>query len=150
MKIFLSLFIILSGIIMCDISLGFSGTHDTLHVYLRNNSRLNFYFMGPLQSNPGNYFSAEPSIVHPGETMKITAEKFLNTDIAANLSFKTSDGSESFFFILDQEQIHAGQPVFDFHGENNSSQLISKKNNENTGPRYLTYVEAVLQILDKT
>lgn len=117
-----------------------------LHVTIQNNTTEVIQFDHIINANPGNVFNVNPVKIAPGETGIITAEKTLNNDIFAQLSFTDAHQLQAVLTLLDQEQVHMGQPIFNMKGNSYSSELISKRRNKNIGPRYLTYIEANLRI----
>ncbi len=123
--------------------------NTTLHVYMVNNTSDQLHFDHIAFSKPGNSITINPQAFNPGETVTITIEKLAFNDIEAGIVFANKNSNEATLFILDQEQIHYGRPVFNFSGDKFSSTLISKTRNPNVGPRFLTYIEASLEILDK-
>ncbi|VVC75451.1 hypothetical protein AQUSIP_07410 [Aquicella siphonis] len=121
--------------------------NSTLHVTLTNHTHDQLRFDRVTSSRPGSHFSVYPETINPGETTIVTVEKLSNNDIQGMLAFTSANGDEAVLFILDQEQIHFGQPVFHFSGSRYASSLILKTRNRNIGPRYLTYIEARLNIV---
>ena len=126
-----------------------SDENTTLHLYFTNNTDKVLKFDHIAVQMPGNEFSVNPSVINPGEATVITAETLANNDIDARLIFVSPDGDEAILSILDQLQIHYGQPVFNVTGNTFKSTLVSKTRNKNVGPRYLTYLVANLQVVNK-
>ncbi|MBX3709698.1 MAG: hypothetical protein KIT56_05155 [Gammaproteobacteria bacterium] len=122
--------------------------NHTLHVYVTNASQDSLHFERVIGTNPGNKFTINPKIINPGEHTIITVEKQKNNDIFGYVIFSTTEKIEARILILDQEQVHFGQPIFSVYGPKHYSILISKTRNENVGPRYLTYLEAALRIIN--
>jgi hypothetical protein len=111
-----------------------NNTHDTLQ------------FISVIVKNTGNMISVEPNNIGPGELGIVTAEKTLFNDVYARLLFNTQEGVESTFTILDQEQVHAGQPIFNFSSSKHKSKLLFKTRNPHVGPRYLMYIAASIEV----
>jgi hypothetical protein len=120
-----------------------------LRLSLINETKDNLKFIGVRSAKPGNTFIITPEIIKSGEQGVVTAEKRVNNDIAAKLAFTNSSGGEAILVILDQEQVHFGQPIFTVNGDKYYSVLVSKTWNKNSGPRYLTYVQAIVRVMDK-
>lgn len=118
-----------------------------IHVFVTNMTLERFEFTDIYNANPGNEFILSSTTLNPGETLTITAIKHLRTDVFGNLFFFTSTGKRIVLTILDQEQIHFGRPLFNMSGSGYQSKIISMVRNSNIGPRYLTYLEAKLQLL---
>ena len=123
--------------------------NHTLHVYITNETHDELQFERVEGGNPGNNFIISSPVIHSGESSIITVEKLLNNDIAGKIVFSNLAGIEANLVILDQEQVHMGQPIFHLSGTKHDSILVSKTRNKNVGPRYLTYVEANLRIVEK-
>lgn len=119
---------------------------QSLDLYIKNESASSWQFNQVLQSQPGNFFTVEPETIRPGVTAHITAVKTMHNDIVANLLFNDAKGDSAILFVLDQEQIHMGQPVFNFSGSHVFAKLLSQTRNPNVGPRYLSYIKAEIVI----
>jgi hypothetical protein len=117
-----------------------------LNIFITNLTQERFDFSHILNSNPGNEFILSTQSLAPGETLTITAIKHLNNDIAASLLFLNSTGEKIPLLIVDQEQIHFGRPIFSMSGIGFHTNIISMLRNTNVGPRYLTYLEARLEM----
>lgn len=121
--------------------------NHTLHVYVTNDTADILYFDHIEDRHPGNHYAISLSVINPGESTVITVEKLTNNDIFGNVFFTTQTGIDIPLLILDQEQIHFGQPIFSVNNVHHHSILISKTRNQQVGPRYLTYLAASLKIM---
>jgi len=120
-----------------------------LHVYLTNQTKDTFTFDGVSDAHPSDIYTIYPSVIKPGETSIITVEKLGYNDIFGHVNFKSSAGIDARLVILDQEQVHFGQPIFNFTGQQHASLLLSKALYKKISPRYLMYLSASLNIIAK-
>lgn len=120
--------------------------NNTLYVTLINNTHDVLNFTRVVDQNAGNLIAVEPVAIHPGETGVVTAEKTLFNDVFARLIFITQENVELALLLLDQEQMHMGQPIFNVTSPKHKSKILSRTRNPTVGPRYLTYVAATIEV----
>lgn len=122
--------------------------NDTVNIYIKNNTKTSMVFEKVLTKNPSNQITITPNVVNPGETVTVSITKYKRNDVFARITFRDTNGVQMLLYVLDQIQLHMGQPVFNISSDQHHSILNSKTRNKNIGPLNLTFTQADLILLD--
>jgi hypothetical protein len=114
-------------------------------IYITNNSNETLEYTHT-KSKGGNKITIDPPVIRPGSQAIITGFAQIDTDLEAILYFK----NDAHFTISDRRQKHFGTAIFALKSPFIVSHLISKTPNPLRAGDLLMWVEAEVDLRDKS